>query len=186
MANYEEEEKDIEVPSGTGVPGLLRTVAAVLNLPRVQSVIITPGYVVYRRLKKPDEGEQALGLELESLLPSHVVRSKPVYEISSAHTNAAVVISQMFAQASVDGYTPVAFVGHGCSRLWDWFTSTTSLVVPHDDFYGLPFLTDSDIPEETVLLCAALGRKGTMADVVKSYKITVPLQRKKKDEPKTG
>lgn len=175
---YVEETKTIEVAPGTGVPGLLRTVAAVLALPRIQVVEIKAGAVVYTRFKRPEDPDQVLELDLSTLMPAQVVRSNPINEVALAGTNAATAIGQMFAQVSMDGYLPVAFVGNPNSRFWAWYTSTTSVMTSREELYGQPFYADKDIPEETLLLCAALGRKATMVDVVRSYKITVPLRKK--------
>lgn len=176
MPNYDEETKKIEVPKGTGVPGLLKAITAVLELPRVQNISIdSTGLVTYTRLRKAGEPESNVDQEFDSLMPWQVIRSHAIVEVQLPSINAAVVIGAMFSQANIEGYNPVAFVGNPSTRLWHWYTSTTKVVTNRDEFYGLPFLSDRQVPEEALLLCVAYGRRASMVDVVKSYKVSIPM-----------
>lgn len=176
MPNYDEETKQIEVPKGTGAPGLLKAVASVLELSRVQSITIDSiGVVKYTRLRKAGEPEVNVDQDFDSLMPWQVIRAHDITEVQLPSTNAAVVIGSMFSQANIEGYNPVAFVGNPSTRLWHWYTSTTKVVTNRDEFYGLPFLSDRQVPEEALVLCAAYGRRASMVDVVKSYKISIPM-----------
>lgn len=178
MPNYEEETKTLEVPAGTGVAGVLRTVEAILQLGRVQEVVLKTGKATYTRLRKPDEPERVVDLELETLMPSHVVRGSVLRELDLKSLNAAVAVGQLFLQASVDGMNPVAFVSGTTSELWAWYEATTKLTTSREEFYGVPFYADANIPDEVLVLCCAQSRRAAMIDVTHSYKITIPAKRR--------
>lgn len=183
MPKYEEEHKTIEVPQGTGIPGLLKAVGSVLELPRVQNITIgKDGKVAYTRFRKPEEPETNVEMAFDSLMPWQVVRSHPVTEVSIVSINAAVVVGQLFSLSSMEGYNPVAFVLSPSTKFWAWYTATTTLVSSRDDIHGLSVYTDKHVPEEALILCAAYGRRAEMVDVVKSYKISIPQQRSKVNE----
>jgi hypothetical protein len=180
MPIYEEEHKSVEVPQGTGIPGLLKAVSKVLELPRVQNINIDKdGKVTYKRFRKPEEPDQNLDIDFDTLMPWQVVRAHPVTEVNIVSINAAVVVGQLFSQSSMDGYNPVAFVASPSTKLWTWYTSTTTLVTNREELHGLPVYADQRMPEEALVLCVAYGRRAAMVDVVKSYKITIPQQRSK-------
>ena len=181
MSTYEEEVREVKVPPGTGVPGLIKAVTQILELPRVQSINITVGKPIeYRRMRKAEEPEANVDLDFSTLLPSQIVRSRIITEVKLASMNAAIVVGQLFMQASIDGYNPVAFVGHPASKFWAWYTATTQLISSREELFGLPFLTDDQIPVEALILCAAHGRRASMVDVLRSYKIAVPIPKPKK------
>lgn len=176
MPNYIEETKEIEVPPASGIPGFLRVVAGILERSRVQEIIISKGKIVYRRFRKEDEPEKALEVELETLLPSFVIRAGQVEELALLSSdNAAVAVSMLFAKAHMDGLNPIALVGGRNSHFFSWHIKTTDVVLAREECYGLPFLADHDIPDETVLLCAGYGRRAALPDTVRSYKISIPL-----------
>ncbi len=181
MPAYEEEVKTVKVPPGTGVAGLVKAVTSILELPRVQTISITVGKPIeYRRLRKPEEPELNVDLDLTTLMPWQVVRAGAISEIRPSSMNAAIVIGQLFMQSNIDGYNPVAFVGSPTSKFWAWYTGTTQLLASREELYGLPFLTDEGVPDEALILCSALGRRASMVDVVRSYKVTIPMPKAKK------
>jgi hypothetical protein len=183
MASYEEEHKTIDVPQGTGVPGLLKAVGAVLELPRVQNINIDKdGKVSYRRFRKPEEPEQNLAMDFDTIMPWQIVRTHLVTEVAIVSINAAVVLGQLFSLASMEGYNPVALVVSPSTKLWVWYTSTTKLVTNREDLHGLPVFFDQQVPEEALIMCVAYGRRAAMVDVVKSYKVSIPQQRSKVHE----
>lgn len=187
MPSFIEEEKTIEVPKGIGVDGLLKAVAKVLELSRVQNITIdVTGKVSYKRFRKEDEPEQVTGLDFSSVMPWQIVRGHAIEEVPTNSTNAAVVLGQLFARVSMDGFNPVSFVASPSTKFWTWYTATTSLHTGHVELHGLPFLVDPQVPEEALVMCVAYGRRAGMVDVVKSYKITVPMRKvnvAKKDQP---
>lgn len=179
MPSYAEGTTTVDVPPGTGVPGVLRAVEAILKLGKIQVLEVVPGKVKYTRLYKADEPEQLIELDLSTLMPSHVVRNCQLDELSLKSVNAAVAVGQMFMAASLAGLNPVAFVGGTNSELWSWYEATTQLATSREEFYGVPFYADKDLPDEVLVLCAALGRRATMVDVTHGYKITIPAKRRK-------
>lgn len=179
MPQYEEEHKTVDVPKGAGIPGLVSAVTSILELPRVQSIHIENGTVSYTRFKKAGDPDVNVDQDFDSIMPWQIVRSRDISEVIITSTNAAVVLGQMFAMTSMDGYNPVAFVGSPASKFWAWYTGTTSLMTGRDDLHGFPFHVDKQVPDEALILCVALGRRASMVDVVKSYKVTVPQKRSK-------
>lgn len=174
MPTYIDEQKTIEVPSNTGVEGYLKVVGEILELPRVQKVVLEIGSISYRRFRKEDEPERNVGQDLETLQPAAVVRSHPISEIKASSDSAAVVVAQLFAQAAMDGYNPVAFVSGLHSMFWSWHARSTGLVLNKKEAYGLAFYGDQQLPDEALILCAAYGRRASMVDVQCSYKVTIP------------
>jgi hypothetical protein len=182
MAMYEEELKTIDVPQGTGVAGLLKAIGKVLELPRVQNINIDKTKISYKRFRKPEEPEQNVELDFDSIMPWQIVRTRTVIEVNIVSINAAVVVGQLFSLANIEGYSPVAFVTSPSTKLWTWYTATTTLVTNREDLHGLPVLVDPHVPEEVLVLCVAYGRQATMVDVVKSYKVSIPQKRSKPHE----
>ncbi len=180
--SYEEEKKTVEVDPATGVPGLLKMVERILELGRVQQVVIERGKVSYARFKRPDDQGHELAVDLASLMPHAVIRNSQLVELKVETDNAAVVVGQLFARAYMDGVAPVALTSGTNSLFHFWHTQTTKIVLPHDSCYGLPFVQDNQLPNEALFLCAAYSRYGKLVDVVRSYKITIPLLRKKSHE----
>lgn len=176
MPNYIEETKEIEVPPASGIPGFLRVVSDILGRSRVQEIVISKGKIAYRRFRKEDEPEVPLAVDLDTLMPSFVIRAGQVEELALlTDDNAAVAVSMLFAKAHMDGLNPIALVGGRNSQFFSWHTKTTDVVLARDECYGLPFLADHNIPDETVLLCAGYGRRASLPDTVRSYKISIPL-----------
>lgn len=182
MPTYEEETKTVDVPQGAGIPGLLKVISSLLELPRVQNISIDKNKVSYRRFRKPEEPIQNVEIEFDSIMPWQIVRSRPITEVNIVSINAAVVVGQLFSLASMDGYNPVAFVASPSTKLWAWYTGTTTLVTNREDLHGLPVYFDQHVPEEALVLCVAYGRRAAMVDVVQSYKVSIPQQRTKPHE----
>ncbi len=176
MPNYIEETKEIEVPPASGVPGFLRVVSSILERSRVQEIIISKGKIVYRRFRKEDEPEKPLEVDLDTLLPSYVIRGSEVEELPLNTENAAVAVGQLFSKSHMDGFNPIALVGGSDSLFFSWHAKTTGVVVARDECYGLPFLPDHNIPNEAVILCTGYGRRASLADTVRCYKISIPLR----------
>jgi hypothetical protein len=175
MPTYEEEERTVEIPKAAGIKAYLAVLDEILSLPMVDTVtiVVTPGFVRYHRFKKPDEPEKLVGLDLATLLPYAVIRSHELLEIQPSTRIAAVAIAQMLAQAHLDGLNPIAFVCGHDPTLRKWHASTTGIVLPANEMYGLPLLCDNQLPQEALFLCAAYGKNAALVDTHKSYKITI-------------
>jgi hypothetical protein len=176
---YEEKNESIEVPKGSGIDGFLLAIRQILQLPRVQSVIIDArGKVSYKYFLR--EGEEALGLVLnfDELMPYAIVRNGEVEEVLPMSGNAAVVIGQLFERAASDHVYPVAWVAGANSTFWRWFDAALEgrgVAGTHrDELFGLPFLRDRMVDDRVLLLCCAFGRRAALAETQRSYKILMP------------
>lgn len=178
MPDYEEEHDQMEVPRAVGIAGYLKVIQGLLELPRVQEIVVKAGVVSWRRFRKPDEPHRELGVDLDTLLPSSVIRSRSVIELQPVVESAAVTVAQMFAQVHMDGFNPVSFVGGQASNFFSWHARTTGVMLAKTEMYGLPFLLDNQIPDEALILCAAYGRRAALVDTVQSYKVTIPWSTK--------
>lgn len=174
MPDYVEDKGEFEVPGATGVQGYLRVVQSILELPRVQEVVISIGKVSYRRFRRAGEPKRELEIELDSLLPSSIVRRSALIEIPLKSGHAAEAVAELFARAHMDGLNPVAFVSGRASHFRQWHVNSTGIVLPNDEAYGLPMLLDGQMPDEALVLCAAYGRRAALVDTVRGYKITIP------------
>lgn len=175
MTEYIEEKQEVAVPPATGIPGLLKVVAGILERPRIQEIILAKGKITYRRFRREDEEVVPLGIELDTLMPSVVIRNGSIEELVPVSANAAVVVGQMFAKAHMDGMNPIAWVSGIASQFPSWHARSTNVVLGNEVCYGLPFLRDAGLPDEAIILCTAYSRRASLPDVVRSYKVTVPL-----------
>jgi len=174
MPAYVEEIKEFVVPKATGRAGYFRVLDTLFDLAKVQEILITPGKINYRRFRKEDEPEKEVGVELDSLMPYAVIRSHECTEVLPSSTNAAIVIAQMFAQVHMDGLNPIAFASGHELTFRQWHAESTKVMLPSGEAYGLPFLVDQQLPTESLVLCAAYGRRAALVDTTRSYKIAIP------------
>lgn len=170
----------IEVPKETGVAGLLRLFEEVVRLKRVVEVHVlahrSPVKVTYKRFAAEDEPDKPLAIDLESLSPYSVLRNGEIKEFDGGTGPAAVVIAHLFREVSLMGLWPTALVGGRASRFWDWHKETMGMVPSQtrEDAYGLPFLTDRQIEDNTLLLAASYDRTSTIIDAQRAYKLLLP------------
>lgn len=176
MSDYEEIKETTVVPPATGVSGFLKTVEAILKLPRVQEISINAkGEVQYRYFLKAGEAARTIDLDLETLLPAQVIRNSRLEELRSPHPNAAVMLCQLFGLMSRDHLYPVAFVVGPSTCLWDWYQQST-LTAPtrRDELHGVPLLVEKSYEEQTLVLCASYTRSAALVDTQNSYKTVMP------------
>lgn len=173
---YKEVSETIEVPKNTGTKGFLRAIEDILRRPRVQSIEIDArGKVSYRYFARKGEENLPLRTDFETLMPYAVVRNGACVELAEPNSHAPTAIGQLFDMAAVDHLFPVAWVAGANTKLWDWYIDTTKFnPASREEFFGLPFLTDRAIPDETLMLGAAYARGAALIDVQKSYKIVIP------------
>jgi hypothetical protein len=176
MSEYKEINDSIEVPRNTGIEGFLRVVRDILKRPRVQGIEIDArGKVSYRYFARQGEEKLPLSTDFETLRPYMVVRNGKAVELVDPSPHAPTALGQLFDMAAVDHLFPVAWVAGVQSRFWDWYASSTKLSLSsREELFGLPFLTDREIPDESLLLCTAFARAASLIDVQKSYKIVIP------------
>ena len=173
-------EETIEVPKETGKAGLLRVLEEIFDLKRVVDVRVTaqraPVKVSFKRYAAEGEPDRPLAIDLESLSPYAVLRNGEIQEFESVVGPAAVVIAHLFREVSLLGLWPVAFVGGRASRFWDWHKTTMGMTPSQtrEDAYGLPFLTDRQVEDDTLLLAAAYDRAATIIDTQRAYKLLLP------------
>jgi hypothetical protein len=174
--DYKEVTETVEVPKNTGVRGFLRVVEDILKRPRVQGIEIDArGKVSFRYFARKGEENLPLRTDFETLMPYMVVRNGKAVELSDPSIHAPTAVGQLFDMAAVDHLYPVAWVAGSNTKLWDWYVRSTNFnPSSREEFFGLPFLTDRNIPDETLLLGAAFARGAALIDLQKSYKIVIP------------
>jgi hypothetical protein len=178
MTQYREVSETIDVPRNVGEEGFLRTVRAILRMPRVQEITInSSGRVSYRRFIKDEEPEVNLDMDVEDLRPSYVLRNTTLVEMPlPVGMNAAVVLGTMFTAAVRDGLTPLAFVSAIDTVFWQWYWETTAVrYEPSGYVYGLPLLLDKDVSPSALMLCATFGRDASLIDTQRGYKVEMPV-----------
>lgn len=174
---YDEIRESITVPKNTGRQGFLRAIEELLALPRVQEIHIdSRGKVDYRYLLRPGEQKKpALEPDFQELLPYAIIRNSDVRELTEPDENAAVAVSQLFDLASADHLIPIAFVAGPMSTFWDWYRATTSIdPLSTEELYGLPILSDRQLEDYVLVLCAGFSRNAPLSDTQKSYKLVIP------------
>lgn len=177
---YKPVEETIEVPKETGKAGLMRSLEYIIGLKRVVEVRIQaqrpPVRVSYKRYVMEDEPERPLALDLESLSPYAVLRNGEIQECDGGTGPAAVVVARLFREISLVGLWPIAFVGGKASRFWDWHKETMGMLPSQtrEDAYGLPFLTDRQVDDDTLLLAASYDRAATIIDAQRAFKLLLP------------
>jgi hypothetical protein len=178
----EEEEKTVEIPRGTGIKSYLDALEKILSFSFVKEVtatanrakvVVTPGLITYRRIKR-SEDEVITGLNIEGLLPYSVIRSNELVELTLSSNVAAIVIAQMLEQARVNRLHPITFCSGHFLSFSDWHFNTTGIRLHQDEIYGLPFTIDQNLPKESLFLCASTERYAALVDTVKTYKVTIP------------
>jgi hypothetical protein len=174
--DYKEVTETVEVPKNTGIRGFLHVVEGILKRPRVQGIEIDArGKVSYRYFARKGEENLPLSMSFDTLMPYMAIRSGTVVELADPSSHAPTAIGQMFDRAASDHLFPVAWVSGANTRLWDWYADTTELSPSSkEEFFGLPFLTDRAIPDETLILGAAYARGAALIDLQKSYKVVIP------------
>lgn len=177
----------IEVPKETGKAGLLRLLENIIDLKRVVEIHVlahrAPVKVNYKRFAAEDEPDKPLAVDLESLSPYAVLRNGEIQEIDGGNGPAAIVIAHLFREVSLVGLWPIAFVGGRASRFWDWHKETMGMLPSQtrEDAYGLPFLTDRHVADDTLLLAASYDRAATIIDARRAYKLLLPLSAPRHD-----
>jgi len=177
MTTYAEEEKSYDIPKAAGNAAYVELFKKLIGMSLVQTIVVTPGHMSYKRYRKEDEPETPVEMEFDSLMPLAAIRTHLLVELDPMSKIASTVFAQMLTQASLDGLNPVAFASGSERTVRAWHKSTTKVVLPEDEIYGIPFLIDQGLPKEALFLCAAYGRHGALADTIKTYKITIPAWR---------
>lgn len=173
MVEYIEERNELDIPGATGIDGYLSAIRNVLELPRVQGLEVLIGKIRWRRFRRPDEPERNVEVDLDTLMPYSIIRTRDIVEVTAAAT-AAVALGQLFTRAHVDGLNPIALVTGPQTHLHQWWLTSSDVELPVDSVYGLDLLRDPHIGPEALVLCAGFGKRAALVDTIKSYKITMP------------
>lgn len=169
----------VDVPLGTGVDGLLRTIKGILRLGLVQYVHLeSPGRITYMRYLKPKEEPVPIKIDFTTLMPSQVIRrALKLTELEVAPTMAAsTALGTLFKRVYIAGAYPIQFALHPKSHFWEWHERSTgvSLEDVQDSLYGVPVVFDEALPEEALFLCAAYSPEATMVDCQFAFKLNIP------------
>ncbi len=173
MEGYEERAHTIAVPKNTGVDGFLRTLKGILMLPRVRNISIdATGAVRYTRYVRENEPDSPIGVDYTGLEPWSVIRNGEIEELSfPAKTPATSVIAFMFNRLTQDSLAPVAFATGAASEFWHWHERTARVrLAKTGAAYGLPIYIDRQIPDASLVLCAAYV-KGSLIDCHRFLKV---------------
>lgn len=167
MEGYEEKTSLVTVPKNTGIEGFLRAVRGVLALPFVQGIQIdAKGALRYTRYVKAGESEAPLAVNYEGLDPWSIIRNGVLEEITHEPGDSATsIIAYMFDFIAREGLVPTAFASGAGSHFWQWHSVTAGVELGRKTTaYGLPFLTDRQMPDHSLVLCAAYIRGGSLVD----------------------
>lgn len=174
--DYEQHEEEIVVPKGAGVAGLLEAMKGVLNLPRVTNIVIqSPAKISYTFFLRKGDKKTQPQVSFDDLMPYAIVRNGEVEEIPYPSADAPSACAELFEHASRDHMAPVCFLGGENSAFWEWYKYSLGRDSPtREELFGLPFLTDRDMENMSLLLCTAYRRGGSIVDTIKSYKVSIP------------
>jgi hypothetical protein len=177
MEGYEERQGSISVPGNTGVDGFLKTLRSILSLPKVQSISIdATGTVRYMRYVREGEPDGPLNLDYADMQPWNIIRGGDLQEVSAPdNTPAPVIIAGLFDIVAGEGLIPIAFATGAGSNFWRWHELTAGMkMVRKGAAYGLPIYTDRQMPDYSLVLCAAYVRSG-LVDCHRFLLVHMPL-----------
>lgn len=164
MDGYQERLSSISVPKNTGLDGFLRTLRTILELPRVQNITIgSDGVVKYMRYVRDGEPDGPAQVDYTDLAPWNIIRnSLSLQEIlHDPDVPAPVVIANLFNILGQESLIPIAFATGAASTFWKWHERTAGIrLTQRTSAYGLPIYTDSQMPDYSLVLCAAFVRTG--------------------------
>lgn len=165
MEGYEERTDSIRVPKNTGVDGFLKTLRRVLTLPRVQVINIdSSGMVSYTRIVREGEPPEPVDLDFSDLSPWSIVRNGTLEEFTVPHdAPATATIARLFNLLTQESLVPVAWVTGANSDFWAWHEETAGVRLTRQNMaYGVPIYTDREVPDHSLILCAAYTKGTTL------------------------
>jgi hypothetical protein len=172
---YTEVDESIEVPKGTGSAGFLQAISGILKLPRVQSINIdSRGKVSYKYFVRKGEETPALKMDFASLKPFAAIRNSESVDEISPNVVAAIALGELFDAAACDHLFPTALVTGTNTLFWNWARATGLVLTSREEVFGVPFMTDQQVPDSSLILGAAYARGAALIDIRKSYKLVIP------------
>jgi hypothetical protein len=181
MSEYTPIEVSVDVPLNTGVEGFLLALKKILRLSRVTDIYINDkGHVTYKRwVREEDDAESNVEIDFETVSPMSVIRNNEIEDLGFLPDDTALSrIAYMFYKSAVDQMYPLAIVIGADSVLPSWFKQSSNIDVIGSQFYGLPLIKDRSVSDDLLLLCTSYGRGGSIVDIRKTYKITMPPREK--------
>lgn len=160
MEGYAEKTHEVKVPKNTGIDGFLQALRQVLALRNVQNIQIdSKGVVRYTRLIRTSEAEadDPILVDYTGLEPWGIIRHRQLDDLGIHYeTPAPAAVALMFNKVATEGLVPVAFVTGADSAFWAWHERTAGVTLARQLLaYGLPIYTDRQIPDHSLILCAA-------------------------------
>lgn len=174
--DYVERTDTIEVPKNTGLPGLFRVLGEMLNeIPRVKEILIkSSGQVRYTWYIPVGATEKALQVHFEDLRPYSVIRNTHLEEVVPKLPH--MVLSSLFLACDRDRLYPICFITGAETLLWRWMASAFgSEYGQTESIYGYPLLTDKNVPDDALILCASFARTNQLADTYRCYKVLLEV-----------
>ncbi len=170
-------QSSMNVPKNVGVKGLLRILEALLTeIPHVVRVSLTAtGTIEYEWYAPKDSlKDDPLTLPatiLDDLTPYQILRKVQIHELPGFG------VTTLLHACHKDKLYPIGFVTGVRTTLWKWLSTRLGVDFEatnrYDDLFGYPVLSDSDIPDDTLILCAGYGRTIHIADTFAAYKIVM-------------
>lgn len=168
-------EETIEVPRGAGIEAFVRTVRALLVLPRVQDLSIDArGVVRCTRYVPKDEEHLPLRMDFDPLMPYALVRAAPITELPPPPPSAPVALLGMFDAAARESLAPIAWITGAASALWPWLEASTSARRNPGPLFGLDVHADRLVEDDVLLLAAGYARSSELSTLHKSFKLCIP------------
>jgi hypothetical protein len=165
----------VDVPKGSGLKGLLKTVEGILSeIPRVKELHISAtGQVRYTWYMPAGAKEQSLEVQFSDLLPYAIIRNTNLEEVFAPEgTNVCELVTHLFDSVARDKLQPVCFVVHPLSRLRK-LLQQQGLIMGRDELCGYPVLEEEELPQDALILCASFGRTVHISDTHKAYKVLI-------------
>lgn len=177
MSTTKQQTHTIEVPANTGVEGFLVVMRQVLQLPKVQKVVIDcTGRVTYQRVVQEGEENSNVNVSFDHIQPYAIIRNGQTKELTyPGSMSAAAIIGAMFDVLAFNSLTPIAFVVSPQTTLWSWLYFSSALEVHTKSvLFGCPLLLDKHIPTTALVLCAGVDGTKAVVDTRVSIKVEIP------------
>jgi hypothetical protein len=176
MEGYEEKTSSVTVPKNTGVEGFMRTLRGILELRNVQSIAIDArGTVSYTRYVRQGETPVQLAVDYTSVEPWAIIRNGELEEVDTRGLPAASVVALLFNRVASEGLVPIAFASGAGTFFWSWHEETSGIRLSRrGQVYGLPLYIDRQMPDHSLVLCAAHVR-GSLVDCHRFLTVTMAL-----------
>lgn len=165
----------IDVPKGSGLKGLLKTIEGILSeIPRVKEInVSSSGQVRYTWYMPADAKEKSLEVNFSDIMPYAIIRNTNLEEVLvSDGSSICEQICELLNAAHKDRLLPVCFVAHPMTSLREQLRAK-GINMGIDELLGYPVLEAEELPQGALILCASYGRTVHISDTHKAYKILI-------------